>query len=274
MYFKSLTGLGFAYAMRGDKKKAVEIGNTLIDYGKKYSNIRSLTMGYAVLGGACRMDNDLTTAIEAYEKAIQVGVEPFYVEYIRMNLAIVYIMNGQITEAENALNRVVAFCKDSGAWAAGIPAQVFLGGVLISKGQMGLGLKRLKEGKQELLTSGNMLNYLECEYFLAKVFSQIAEGAEPINLSKIVKNIGFIAKNVPFASKKAEGHFKKVIEVAEEMGAKIVVASACLDLGLLYKTKKRKNQANKFISKAVKLFEQCKAEVYLKQANEALESLQ
>ena len=139
---------------------------------------------------------------------------------------------------------------------------------------MGMGLKRLKEGKQELLTSGNMFNYLQCEYILAKVFSQIAEGAEPINLSKIAKNIGFIAKNVPFASKKAEGHFKKVIEVAEEMGAKTIMGGAYLDLGLLYKAKKRKDQANKCISKAVKIFEQCEADVYLKQANEALESLQ
>ena len=125
LYFKSLAGLGFAYSVSGDKKKAIEIGNTLVDYGKKHSNIRSLTMGYAVHGGAYQMHNDLTTAIEAYEKAIQVGVEPFYVEYIRMNLALAYIMNGQITEAENAFNCVVAFSQDSGAWGAGIPAQVF-----------------------------------------------------------------------------------------------------------------------------------------------------
>jgi tetratricopeptide (TPR) repeat protein len=255
-------------------KKGIEVGNTLVDYGKKHSNIRSLTMGYAVLGGAYQMHNDLTSSIEAFEKAIQVGVEPFYVEYIRMNLALVYIMNGQTTEAENAINCVVAFCQDSGAWAAGIPAQVFAGAVLIAKGQMDLGLKRLKEGKQELLASGNILDYLSCEYILGKVFSQIAKGAEPIHLSKIVKNIGFIAKNVPFAGKKAEGHFKKVIEVAEEMGAKIIKGGACLDLGLLYKDRKRKDQANQFISEAVKLFEQCGADVYLKQANEALASLQ
>jgi sugar phosphate isomerase/epimerase len=151
---------------------------------------------------------------------------------------------------------------------------VFSGAALIAKGQMGEGLKRLEEGKQELLASGNMFYYLQCEYILAKVFSQIAERVEPISLSKIVKNIGFIAKNVPFASKKAEGHFAKVIELAEEMGAKVVVGGACLDLGLLYKAKKRKDQASKIISKAVKLFEQCEADRYLKQANEALESLQ
>jgi tetratricopeptide (TPR) repeat protein len=273
LYFKSLGGLGFAYVASGGKNKTVDIGNKLVDYGKEHSNIRSLTIGYGVLGAAYQLDNDLTTAIEAYEKAIQVGVEPFYVEFIRMNLVLAYIMNGQITEAVNAIDCIVAFSHDSGAWITGIPAHMFSGAALIAKGQMGAGLKRLEEGKQELLASGNIFYYLQCEYILAKVFSQIAERAEPINLSTIVKNVGFITKNVPFASKKAEGHFIKVIEIAEEMGAKIVVAAACLDLGLLHKTKKRKNQANKFISKAVKLFEQCEADVYLKQAREALDSL-
>ncbi len=273
LYFKSLAGLGFAYSVIGDKKKAIEIGNTLLDYGKKHSNIRSLTVGYAVLGMAYSMDNDLTTAIEAAEKAIQVGAEPFYVEYIRMNLAVVYIMNGQITEAENAFNCIVAFCQDSGAWIAGTPAQVFSGAVLIAKGQMGLGLKRLKEGKQELLTSRNMLNYLQCEYTLGKVFSQIAMGSEPISLSKVFKNIGFLVKNVPFASKKAEGHFKKVIEVAEEMGAKTILGGAYLDLGLLHKARKRPDKAKQCISEAIKIFEQCEVEIFLHQAKEALDLL-
>jgi class 3 adenylate cyclase/tetratricopeptide (TPR) repeat protein len=274
LYFKSLTGLGLAYSVSGNQKLALEIGNTLVEYGNKHSNMRSLTMGYAVVGGAYQDPDNITLSIEAYEKAIQIGVEPFYVEYIRMNLAAVYIMNGQIEEAENAINRVVAFSQDSGAWGAGKPAQAFLGAVLMAKGQMGLGLKRLKEGKQELLASGGMIFYLQCEYILAKIFLQIAEGAEPIDLSKIVKNIGFIAKNLPFASKKAEVHLRKVIKDAEEMGANIIMGSAYLDLGLLYKTKKSKDQAHNYIYEAIKIFEECEAEGYLKQANEALESLQ
>ena len=119
-----------------------------------------------------------------------------------------------------------------------------------------------------------MFYYLVCENILAKVFSQIAERAEPINLSKIAKNIGFLVKNVPFASKKAEKHFKKVIEVAEKMGAKPIMGGACLDLGLLYKALGRKDEANKYISRALNLFEQCGSDVYLKQSHEALESLQ
>jgi len=274
LYFKSLAGLGFAYSICGNKKKTVEAGNALVHYGKKYSNIRSLTMGYAIVGTGYGVNGDLAAAIEALEDAIQVGAEPFYTEYIRMNLALLFIKNGQITEAENALNQVVAFSQEVGAEAAGEPAQVFLGAISIAKGQMSHGLKQLKEGKQKLLTIGNMYYYLQCEYILGKVFSQIAMGAEPISLSKISKNIGFLVKNVPFASKKAEGHFKKVIEVAGEMGAKTILGSAYFDFGLLHKVKGRVDQAKKCISKAVKIFKECEADILLEHANEELESLQ
>ncbi len=99
-------------------------------------------------------------------------------------------------------------------------------------------------------------------------------GAEPISLSKIFKNIGFLVKNVPFASKKAEGHFKKVIEVAGEMRAKTILGGVYLDLGLLHKAKKRTDKAKQCISDAIKIFEECGAEVYLEQAKEAIEPLQ
>jgi len=67
--------------------------------------------------------------------------------------------------------------------------------------------------------------------------------------------------------------YSKAIEAAKEIGAKSLLGPLYLDLGLLHKAKKRTDQAREIISEAIQLFEQCKAEVYLKQVKEALESL-
>jgi tetratricopeptide (TPR) repeat protein len=90
----------------------------------------------------------------------------------------------------------------------------------------------------------------------------------------MAKNIGFLVKNVPLAGKKAEEHFNKAIEISKDIGAKFLLGSAYLDLGLLYRARKRADQARECISEAISIFQECEAEVYLKQANEALESLQ
>jgi len=89
----------------------------------------------------------------------------------------------------------------------------------------------------------------------------------------MAKNIGFLAKNVPFAGKKAEEHFNNAIELYKEIGMKSSLGQAYLSLGLLYKASKRTDQARQCFLEAIDLFEKCEAETYLKQANEALDSL-
>ena len=96
----------------------------------------------------------------------------------------------------------------------------------------------------------------------------------PISLSIMAKEMAFLAKDLPFASKRAEDHLHAAMEIAQEIGAKGVLGQAHFDLGLLHKAKGKKEQAKKWISEAVDLFEQCQAEVYLKRAREALESLE
>ncbi len=78
---------------------------------------------------------------------------------------------------------------------------------------------------------------------------------------------------MPFAGKKAEEHFNKAIEIFKEIGAKSSLGQVYLSLGLLYKASKRSGQAKQCILEAINIFQECEAEAYLKQANEALDSL-
>ncbi len=131
----------------------------------------------------------------------------------------------------------------------------------------------IEEAKRACLENQRKGFYAVSEISLGKAYLQIVERAVPMTLSTLAKNMGFLMKNVPFASRKAEAHFNKAIEVAKEIGAENFRGGAYLNLGLLHKAKGRTDQARECISKAIKVFEQCRAEMWLKQAREALESL-
>ena len=131
----------------------------------------------------------------------------------------------------------------------------------------------LEEVRLALIKNQRRVWYAQSEYILGKVYSQIATGPTPA-FSVMTKNIGFLVKNVPFAGKKAEEHFNKTIELAKEIGAKGLLGGTYLDLCLLYKARKRADQARQCISKAIQIFEECEAKVYLKQAKELLASLE
>ena len=61
--------------------------------------------------------------------------------------------------------------------------------------------------------------------------------------------------------------------MADQTGAKGLLGQAYMGLGLLHKARKRNADARECISKAMMIFEECEAEVYLKHATEALASL-
>jgi class 3 adenylate cyclase/tetratricopeptide (TPR) repeat protein len=273
LYFKSLGGIGYVYYQSGETKKALETGKAILDYGERHSNIRSLVMGHGIMGGGYALRGDFHSAVECLESGTRLAVDPFYSQLSRLNLGTSYLFGNQFDKAETALEEVMTYSEKFGAGVIGIQACIYMGVLLIAKGQMSQGLKLLEEGQRECLENQWRTVYARSEYVLGKVYSQIAEGSGPISLSTMAKNMGFLIKNVPFASKKAEEHFSRAIEVAKEIGAKGTMGMAYLDLGLLYKMKGKTEQARKCISEAIQIFEQCEAEGFLKQAKEALASL-
>jgi tetratricopeptide (TPR) repeat protein len=274
LYFKSLFGIANIYGFRGESKKIYEVAKRLLDYGNEHHDLRSLAVGHFHMGFSHFTAGNLLPAVDYCHKAIEISVDPFYSQCSRCLAGASYVMNGQFQEAEAALEEVLAYSQQFGCDVLTTPAQLFLGVVLISKGIFSKGLNMIKDVKQSCLKNERKCYAVVSEYVLGKVYLQIVEGAGPMSLSTIAKNFGFLIKNVPLADKKAELHFNNAIETAKEIGAKGFLGLSYLDLGLLHKAKKRKDHAKKCISKAVQIFEQCEADVYLKQANEAFESLQ
>jgi tetratricopeptide (TPR) repeat protein len=184
-----------------------------------------------------------------------------------------YLLDGLFQEAEDVLQSSLRFCEKNGIGQLSEVANLFLASTLIAKGHMKQGLSMLEKAQQGLIRNQRKMWSAQSEYMFGKVYSQIATGPTPA-FSVMTKNIGFLAKNVPFAGKKAEEHFARAIEMAKELGAKGLLGTANLDLGLFHKAKKKNDQAREYISEAIRIFEDCEAEIYLRQAKEALASLE
>ena len=258
---------------RGEIKEGEEIANTYIETGKKHSDFRITAVGYLFLGEARFYAGDLPSAIELLHKAIQLAKDPTVSQYAMLYLGWSYISNEQIQQAEKLFEELIKFADRFGEWINKIATEAFLAFILILKGDLTRGMKAIDDVQQFHLENEYRYRCAALEYMLGRVYLQMIQRAGPKSLSLVVKNIGFLIKNVPFAAKKAEGHFNKAIEVAKEIGAKGILGQAHLYLGLLHKAKNRTSLAKECISEAVKLFEECHADGYLKQAKEALGTL-
>ena len=108
---------------------------------------------------------------------------------------------------------------------------------------------------------------------MGKVFLTIVQGDAPVKPLSMLKNFGFVIKKALFAYRHAEYHFKNAINLAEKAGAKGYTGQVHLDLGILYKYKKKLALAQKHFEKAIFIFEQMGAETFLEQAKKNLVSL-
>jgi class 3 adenylate cyclase/tetratricopeptide (TPR) repeat protein len=273
LFLKSLSGIGYMYWLKGEGQKCIEAGKRLVDFGLKRSSIRSQVMGHYVKGLGYFSKGDFQAAIDCFKRATQVSGDPYYFHIPRLLLGMSYILTGRLQKAETILREVAAYSDKFDTESIGTPAYAMLGGVLLLKGQLKSGLKMVEDAQRLFLKNERKFSYIMSEYILGTFYLQIVLKNDELSLPVKIKNIGFLIKNIPLSSQKAEVHLNKAIETAKQIGAKGLLAQAYLDLGLLHKAKKRADQAKECISKAIKIFEEGEAESYLKQAKKAIESI-
>jgi len=269
----SALGLGYAYYFMGKSKKVDELGKMLLANGQKQDDIRTIAMGHICFGMGRSAAGDLLPAIESFRRAIQISIDPLLTYVGKLLVGYCYLNNEQLKKAEETLEDVMRFSETSGFEFVGTAAQGFQGIVLIAKGNLNQGIIIVEDVMKAFFEKGNRYRYALFNYMIGKVYCRICQRKGPKNLSSMLSNFGFLVKNVSVASKKAEGYLNEAITMASEIGAKGLLGQASLELGILCKTKGKNVKAQKYISEAISIFQQCQAEIYLKQAKDALTSI-
>ncbi|MGV7224272.1 MAG: AAA family ATPase, partial [Nitrospinales bacterium] len=272
LYFKSLGGLCYINFCKGDTNRIFEGAKRLLEYGERNANNRSKVLGHWMEGFGHLLVGNMKFSRERCEKAMEVALDPAYPEFPKATLGMAYMFENQFQEAEKILKSSLNFSEKHGMGQISVISQCFLSPILIAKGDMKQGAELLEEARKTMLKNGRKVWYALSEHFLGEMNLQIATGPKPA-LSTMAKNAGFLIKNIPFATKKAENHFHKTIELLKEIGANGFLGYPYLSLGLLYKFSKKTNQAKQCILEAIDIFRVCEAENYIKQANEVLDSL-
>jgi tetratricopeptide (TPR) repeat protein len=262
----------FIYYWQGNTKKVFEGAKRLLDYGEKTSNSRSKVFGHWMNALGHLLTGDMALGRKESEKAAGAALDPFYAQFAMFSLGLSYFFDGQLQEAEDIFESLLDFCEKRGIGMLSVLTQLFISPILIATGQMKQGLRKLEETQEILLKNHMKVSYAQSEFILGVVYTQFITGSSPGFLT-LVKNIGSIVKNAPFADRKAEEHFNKAIEILREVGAKSFLGRAFFNLGQLHKVKKRNEKARECFSEAVHLFRECDAHVYLKQAEETAASL-
>jgi tetratricopeptide (TPR) repeat protein len=240
IYVSSMCGMGYALWHRGDKPKTLEIGNVLLDFGRKQGNFRAKGMGYCCIGWSHLIGGDLAQATPFFEKAVQVSVDPWFSLFPKLALAYGLIVNGNVYDAEKHIAEILVFSQQFGAEFAGKPAYFFHGMVLVSQGRFKQGLQILEESCQSWRQNDCRLRYAACGSMLASVYADLANKARARQQKKFAMH----------ADKKATAQFQDSIESARQIGANTALGRAYRDWGRVNQEKGDTNKAAECIAQA------------------------
>ncbi|UCF90222.1 MAG: AAA family ATPase [Desulfobacterales bacterium] len=263
IYFNSLAGMGYALWHQGDSEKTREIGHSLLDFGRTQSDDRIMGMGYCCIGWSRLAAGDLSQATASLQQAVKVSVDPWYSLFPKLALAYGLILDGKIQDAQQHIDEILEFSQACGAEFAGKPAYFFHGIVLVTRGQISQGLKILEESYQSWIENGSKLRHTVCGYILANMYAHLAQAAPAAQLENTAAP----------AEQKAAAYFRHAIECAQEIGARGTLGRAYLSWGFWSRQKGNHEAARRYFTRAIQYFRQCRADVYLKQAQDALASL-
>ena len=272
LFYKSMGGLCFLNYFKGDISEVFKGAKRLIEYGDGQVHSRSRVYGHFFKALGHLAIGDFGSAQETSKLGMKIATEPFYAAHLMLSLALSYLFDNKLQEAEMSFKEEISYSEKHGIGEWVVACQMFLAPILIAKGCMQQGDEMIKKARKTLSRKNRRPAFAISEYILGEINLQIATGPKP-SFSIIAKNIGFLIKSVPFAGRKAEEHLIRSITLFREMGMKGYLGLAFLSLGMLYKATNRTEEAKSKIMEAINIFKEYEAQGYLEQANEALESL-
>jgi len=273
LFSKSLGGIGYNYFFMGDAGECPDIGKHLIDYGHAHSQIRCLVMGYTAVGQGHLGAGNVQSAIESFEKALEIAVDPMYLWYAKMHLCFALAQSEDMGEIETHTEDVVRFNADYGCDCMGPMADMVTGIILVDNGHLSKGMHKVRNALRVYSGRGVESVATIVEFIIGKIYLEMVKGNKSLSPLSLVRNIGFITRNAPFAAKRAEVHFNQTITRAGQLGAMGFAGQAHLGLGVLHKLKKRPQLARKHLEEAIRIFEDTGAYAFLKQAIDELDAM-
>ena len=182
-------------------------------------------------------------------------------------------MTGQYEEAQIIFDEILNLVEDTGFLWWAMRQRLIYGLFIVMKGNLSQGIRMLEDMMSQSKSKGAWFSYCQASYMLGKIYLKMIQGEGEKSFSFLARNIGFLIKTIPFLKQKAEDHLNEAIRVAKEIGAKGFLGQAYLDMGELRKIKGSNDDARKYITDAIWLFEECENDFLLKQAREALAAL-
>jgi class 3 adenylate cyclase/tetratricopeptide (TPR) repeat protein len=269
-----LTGTAVTQWFKGDCRQCRHLGDRLLAYGESAGDMNSISEGYLAHGMGRFAAGDYRGAIEFCLKAIDRSTDPLYTFNARFLMAYAYLSLDDVPRAKENLDEIMRFCESSGYEYIGTSATALSSVVTVARGHLWSGVRAIRKHIKRSLAEGKVYHAQTSHFILGSIYLKLALHQGKLAGGALLRNMPFLVWHLPGAAGKAEHHFKTAVRLADRIGALGLKAQACLDLGRLYRSRRKNELAEPLIRQSMGLFGKLGADCHLQQAATELNSLQ
>lgn len=246
--------LGWNEVSRGRVTKAHEAADRLMSAGVSMSDPRSLGYGTAMKALIAMVSDDHETALEMSEQALDVSRAEFEraIAAAARSAALVPLRKpGAIEEVK----RYVAMCAENG-WTLFLSGpDMMLGVALAMDGRIGDGLRHIEKVIARREAEGYQTAADWYRLFLCEIYLEILSGKGGASPGVLLRNIRSLTGVFVFGEKRIVALVEQVRSNPQFDPDGHYIARSELILGLLYKTRKKKALAIRYLTEARRIVE-------------------
>jgi class 3 adenylate cyclase/tetratricopeptide (TPR) repeat protein len=245
----------------------------LFDFSKATNDPRPMGFGYWQMAVTDLYADRYPEALDNAHKAMQIALAPLDRLLARLAEGGAYALMGRTDDALTVLGDVRQKNEASGFIVGVMMGDIFYGASMSLAGELGRGVRWIHDSIARIEAWGNphfpALGYL----ILGEIYLQMATSPEKPPMAVMLRNLGFVLTNVPFAASKSRRYLEEAIRRCRTIGMPGHLARALVALGSLNLARKRTDEARSCLTEALVIAESVKAENIAAKAKQALATL-
>jgi class 3 adenylate cyclase/tetratricopeptide (TPR) repeat protein len=238
------------YLHRGLTDQARSFANAVISRGRARNDPRALGIGLWLLGWFDIMDERFEDALEHAEEGISASLSALDRMVNNQVKGIALVSIGRVSEGVPLLSEIRRECVRNDWVYNLVGTDLILSISAVLEGRFAEGVK----GIERYIAWNDREKYrLGADWgriYLAEVYLELLAGKQRPPFRVLVRNSVFLIRTLPFAARRALDLLTHAAKNAQFSPEGVFLARINMDLGLLHKVKKRRDDARHYLEKA------------------------
>jgi len=220
------------------------------ELGEQASDPRTIAMSQWARGFVNVFEEQFEEALDNAENSLKWSPDPLDRLMARTVKGVTLALKGNPGEGLLVLREVRKEMVDADYLAPLLGVDIPYGAAMAMSGKMRSGVSWIEDSIERFRKWGNKSQPAFGHLVLGEIYLQMALGKNKPPLSVMMRNLGFILPNLPFAARKARQHLERAVRECRELDVPANLARGLWDLALLYRFQKRTDEARACLIKA------------------------